>query len=150
MRLTRYSYSDPFDALLRLQDALQSVFDKPFGLELGVSGRGVFPPVNVFSDDGGYVVRAEIPGVELADLSVETHAGTLKLAGKRSNPVPAAASFHRRERWGGEFSRSLRLPTDADATKAAASLRHGVLTVRIPKLEAARPREISVTGGDRS
>jgi HSP20 family molecular chaperone IbpA len=66
MRVIR---NDPFNALLRLQDALQGSSGRPFGWDPDVSGRGVFPPVNVFSDENGYVVRLEVPGARQGCLS---------------------------------------------------------------------------------
>ena len=53
-------------------------------------------------------------------------------------------SFHRRERSVGEFSRSVQLPADVDVSRAEASCKHGILTVRIPKKEEAKPRQIAV------
>jgi HSP20 family protein len=136
---------DPMDALQRLQKELERAFENPTGFDLGTSGRGVFPPVNVLSDKDGLIVRLEVPGILPENLSIEASARTLTISGKREPNAPASAGFHRRERWSGEFSRSLQLPKDVDSSQAEASYKHGVLSIRIPKHEEARPRQIEVT-----
>jgi HSP20 family protein len=123
---------------------LSSELDRPSGLDLGPSGRGVYPAVNVFTDREGYVLRMEVPGVAPEGLEIETQSGTLRVSGKRDTKTPDDGSFHRRERGGGEFSRSLQLPADLDVSRAEASCKHGMLTIRIPKNEDAKPRQISV------
>ena len=135
---------DPVADLMRLQREIDRMFENPFGLNLGVSGRGVFPPVNIFQDKTGYVARLEVPGVVPASVRVEAHGQVLAISGKRELPAPAGGSFHRRERSGGEFSRSIQLPDEIDLSKAEASYKHGVLTVRIPKRADAQPRQITV------
>jgi HSP20 family protein len=135
---------DPVGGLLTLQRELERVFDKPFGFDLGPSGRGVFPPVNVFSDKDGYVVKLEIPGVPPENVTVEAENRTLRVSGKREIAPPAEGSFHRRERGAGQFARSFQLPADVDPARAEASYKHGILSVRIPKKEEAKPRQISV------
>ena len=135
---------NPIDALLKLQHELEQALSNPFGLDLGLSGRGVFPPVNVFSNRDGYVVHVEIPGIAPEHLNIETQGRTLVISGKREIPAPDGGSFHRRERSGGQFSRSLQLPADLDLSRADASSKHGMLTIRIPKKEEAKPHLINV------
>jgi HSP20 family protein len=142
--MTLLSY-DPWNALLRLQEQIERAFDAPHGFGLGLSGRGAFPPVNVFRGKDGYVARFEVPGLAPQDLSIETHGRNLTVSGKRSPVEPSEGSIHRRECWRGEFSRSLQFPEDADMAAVAAECRNGVLTVRIPHREEARPRRITVS-----
>ena len=145
MTLLRFPRSfDPVADLLRLQQEIDRMFENPFGLNLGVSGRGVFPAVNIFQDKAGYVARLEVPGVAPDTLRVEAHGQVLAISGKRDLPAPASGSYHRRERSGGEFARSIQLPDDLDVGKAEAAYRNGVLTVRIPKRAEAQPRPITV------
>ena len=146
MALIRFSPRfSPLDALLSLQRELDRTFESPTsGFDLGVSGRGVFPPTNVFSDKDGYIVRMEVPGVAPESLAIESHGRTLTISGKRETSAPEGASFHRHERNSGEFSRSLQLSNELDLTKAEATCKHGMLTVRIPKKEEAKPRQIEI------
>ena len=145
MALVRLSSSfDPIDTLLRLQREFDRVSENPSGFDLGLSGRGVFPPINVFNDQDGYIARLEVPGVAPGEIVIETQGQTLRISGKRATPLPTGASFHRHERSDGQFSRSLQLPTDLDLPKAEASCKNGMLTIRIPKKEEAKPRQITV------
>jgi HSP20 family protein len=133
---------DPVQALLRLQADLDRTVDRPQG-SFGPSGANVFPPVNVFKSADGYVIRAEMPGIPHDKVIVQVESGQLTLAGERTAPV-REGSYHRRERAFGRFSRTLRLPVDADPGQVEAEARNGVLTVRIYRHEAAKPRQVSV------
>ena len=144
MALFRFSTLDPVGGLLTLQRELERAFENPVRFDLGVSGRGVFPAVNIFSDRDGYVVRLEVPGVSPDQITIETRGRTLTIAGKRDITAPESGSFHRRERGRGEFSRSLQLPDDLDPPRTEASYKHGILTLRIPKKEETKPRQITV------
>lgn len=139
---------EPFDALLRLQDRLQRTFDAPLRrFESSPSGRGVFPPVNIFSDQDGYTIRIEVPGLAAEDFTIDAHGNTLRISGKRANDVPAGASVHRRERWSGEFARSVQLTEDLDLPRAEAKYKHGILSIHVPRREETKPRQINVNVG---
>lgn len=134
----------PIDNLTRLQEELDRFFGRPL-FDFGLSGPNVFPLINVFTDADGWVVRAEVPGVPADKVEIEIEPRGLKVSGER---VPAttdtAAGFHRRERRFGKFSRTIQLPRDLDIDQASAEVKNGVLTIRIPKAAAARPRLVSV------
>jgi len=135
----------PVDALTRLQQEVDRVFERPWlGQDGGLSGRGSHPPVNVFRDDNGLVLRVEVPGFTPESLDIQARGRTLSIRGKREPELPANASEHRRERWSGEFARSFALPEDVDTEKVEASYTAGVLTVRLPKAESHKPRAIRV------
>ncbi len=135
---------DPVNGLLTLQRELERAWQRPFGDQWTASGHGVFPPVNVFNDPGGYVVKVEVPGVAPDQLKVEGHGRTLTVSGSRTAEAPESGSFHRRERSAGQFARSLQLPDDLDFGRTEASYKHGILTIRVPKREEAKPRQISI------
>ena len=137
------SYSDPVENLLDLQRELDQLLRRPLGFEW-VTSSGVFPAINIFKDRDGVVVRAEVPGVkpDAIDLNIEHR--TLTISGERQHENGSKGSFHRRERRFGKCSRSVQLPNDLDSEKATAQCRDGVLTVRIPKLAEAKPKQISI------
>ena len=129
MRLTQLPYRvDELGGLVRLQEALQSAFDRPFGFEPEFR-PAVYPPMEVSTDEDGYAIRLEVPGIAPENLTVEIHGQSLNLSGKREAD---------------EFARSFRLPEDADGEHATASCEHGILTVRVPKHASAKPRQITV------
>ena len=134
-----------FHPLHSLQEELQRVFEHPlWRFDYGPSGRGVFPPVNVFADKEHAIVRMEVPGVAPENLGIKAEGRTLTVSGKRELSELENRSFHRRERNGGEFSRSIQLPEDLDLSRAEAAVKNGMLTVRIPKREESKPRTITV------
>jgi HSP20 family protein len=133
----------PFDSLSRLQEELDRFFGKPLGT-FGLSGANVFPPINAFSDPEGVVVRAEVPGIPADKLSVQVESGHLTISGERPAPDYSKTSVHRRERQFGRFSRTLQLPADVDPDQIHAECRNGVLTVRLGRRAAAKPRQITV------
>jgi HSP20 family protein len=104
---------------------------------------GVFPPMNITQDADNFYVRAELPGVNLDDLELSAIRNKLSLSGKREISVEEA-SYHRREREGGNFSRSVTLPAEIDGDRVEARYTDGMLTVVLPKAEEARPRQIAV------
>ena len=144
MAVFQVSSLDPVAGLLALQRELDRVFERPLGFDLGVSAHGVFPAVNIFQGEDGYVIRVEVPGVAPDQIQVESQGRTLTISGKREVRAPEGGAFHRRERSSGEFSRSLQLPDELDLARAEAACTHGVLTIRVPLRQEAKPRQISV------
>ena len=134
---------DPFAALLGVQRAMDSVMGSDwFGSR--TSGTGAFPPINVFNDGDDFVLVAELPGVKKEDLDVQVRGDTLRIQGKKTIAYDENASAHRRERAAGQFDRTLTLPADIDAAKVAAEYRDGVLTLRLPRAESAKPRTVTI------
>src|SRR5687767_14505863 len=134
---------DPFAALLDLQRAMESVMGNDwFGSR--TSGSGSFPLVNVFNEGEDFVLVAELPGVKKEDLDVQMRGDTLRIRGKKTIAHDDAASVHRRERSAGEFDRTVTLPAEIDAAKVAAEYRDGVLTLRLPRAESAKPRTVNI------
>jgi HSP20 family protein len=140
--MTLFSF-DPFESLLQLQRELERTLTAPL-LPLN-GGTNVFPLVNVFSDREGFVVRAEVPGFEADQIELTIEPNSLTLKGERPpDERKKPGSYHRRERQFGSFARTIRLPEELDAEKATAGCRNGLLTIRIPKAEAAKPRQIPI------
>jgi len=137
-------FSDAFDELLRLQDRLETLLRNPVPAFFGPSGPGVYPPVNVFRGKEGIVVRAELPGFGPEDITITSEGRRLTISGERKPSTAEQGGFHRRERPWGKFSRTLVLPDDLAVDQATAQVRHGVLTIRVPLAESAKPRQISV------
>lgn len=108
-----------------------------------VGGRE-FPALNIWESENCLFVEAEVPGLKMDDLEVLVMGQTLTLKGERKDAEGDGKTYHRRERGAGSFSRVVRLPVDIDPQKVQASLKDGVLTVTLPKPEAAKPRKIEV------
>jgi HSP20 family protein len=138
----RAGFVDP----IQLRREMDRLFD---GLWPGdTPGPGVFPAMNVTQDNDRYYVRAELPGVRTNDLQIAVERNKLSVSGKREIVEEGdGVSYHRRERMGGSFSRSLTLPDDLNADAVDASYKDGVLTIVLPKAEAVKAREIRVKAG---
>jgi HSP20 family protein len=107
-------------------------------------GVRAFPAVNVWEAENELFAEAELPGVRSEDVEVTVVGDELTIKGRRTAPESGEAVFHRRERGTGEFTRTLRLPIEIDSARVAAKLENGVLSVTLPKAEAAKPRKIEV------
>jgi HSP20 family protein len=109
------------------------------------AGRGFAPAVDVSETDDEYIVAAELAGLKPEDATVELHDGILTIRGEKKLERDEKKEHARYvERVFGAFVRSFSLPQNADAEKIQASFKDGVLTLRIPKREEAKPRTINI------
>ena len=108
--------------------------------------RAWVPPVDIYETDGHEVVlKAELPDMKREDISVTFENGVLTLKGERKfEPEVKKENFQRIERRHGAFSRSFTLPNTVDAGRISASYKDGVLTIRLPQREEAKPKQIAV------
>jgi HSP20 family protein len=102
-------------------------------------------PLDVFSDEEGYTVLADVPGLEAADIEIELEQDVLTLKADRSGRDEGEHGSVWHERLHGARMRSLRLPEPVDRDAIQAWVENGVLTVRLPKSDEARPKKIAVT-----
>ena len=102
----------------------------------------VAPPVDIYEDDQGLVVLVDVPGVEPGALDVRVDRGVLTIQGRASHAAPGDALYREYELTG--FFRQFQLPEEVDQTRIEAVLKHGVLTLRLPRAPQAQPRSIPV------
>jgi HSP20 family protein len=141
---------DPFREVAQLQDRLSRVLGDGFArhnTDEGFMTTGEWiPPVDIYADgDHELVLKAELPEMTLEDIDVSVDNGTLTIKGdKKFSAELKQNQFHRIERHYGAFSRSFSLPQTVDSHKVEAEYKQGVLTVRLPLREEAKPRQIKV------
>ena len=113
--------------------------------ESWASGSWV-PPVDVFQNGNEeLVLKAELPEIAREDLDIKVENGTLTITGQKKRAVNVKdEQFHRIERRYGTFSRSFTLPRSVDSNRVAAEYKDGVLTVRLPLRDEAKPLQIKV------
>lgn len=148
MAITRF---DPFNEVARVHNALDRMFGdtlmRPFRYSQ-VDGGHVLP-LDVYETATELVVRAEVPGVTRDQVTVTAERGTLTIQAHVPSDaeLPEAKDYrwHYREIWHGDVARSIALPPTVDPDKASATFTDGVLTLRIPKVEAAKPRQIPIS-----
>jgi HSP20 family protein len=142
-----FGTTNPFAEMERMRRQMDALADLVFRGRTARSpeGAGVFPLVNITESQQSYFLRAELPGMQAADLDIQVTGRNVTIAGERRIPSEGSnVKYHRSEREAGIFSRVVGLPGEVDADKAQASMHNGLLTITIPKSEAAKPRQISV------
>ena len=141
---------DPFREFGHLQDRINRVFNDAYGRSgdddaLLTSGSWV-PPVDIYQNgEHELILKAELPDLSREAIEITVDNGTLSIKGEKKFAADVKEEqFHRVERRYGTFTRSFSLPPTVDATKVAADYKDGVLTVRLPLREEAKPRQIKV------
>ena len=141
---------DPFREVAQLQDRLSRAIGDAYGrngADDGFMTTGEWvPPVDIYADgDQQLVLKAELPEMTLDDIDVSVDNGALTIKGEKKLAKEFKQDqFHRIERRYGSFSRSFSLPATVNASQIAASYKDGVLTVRLPRREEAKPKQITV------
>jgi HSP20 family protein len=136
MSLTHY---DPLATLRQFEDSFTRFFTEP------QFNRPWSPSVDIYETENELVLKADLPDVELKDIDVRVENQTLTIAGERKfEKKDAGKGYHRLERSYGNFVRSFAVPNSFDTDQINAAYRNGVLSVTLPKKEAAKPRQVKV------
>jgi HSP20 family protein len=125
---------------------MNRLFDR-FGVErANWPGLAItYPALNIWEDANNVYAEAELPGLKVYDLEIlVTGDNQLSIKGERKAPENEGATWHRQERGFGQFSRVITLPVSVDPDRVSGEFSHGVLTITMPKSEAAKPRTIPV------
>jgi HSP20 family protein len=127
--------TDPFRDLDRLSDAL-----------FGTASRPAMMPMDAFREDDSFVVQIDLPGVDSDSIDLTVEQNVLTVHGERKRPVGDNAERIVAERTYGVFSRQLFLGDTLDVDNLSASYVDGVLTIKMPVAEQAKPRKIEISG----
>jgi HSP20 family protein len=140
-----FNLRSTFEELERMRAEMDRLFGQATRSIPGRPAAGVFPLINLTEDKANFYVRAELPGVQAEALDISAAGRNLTISGERKIASEGNdVRYHRREREAGNFSRIIALPADLEVDNVEASLVNGVLTVTIPKAEAAKPKQITV------
>ncbi|MBN2148475.1 MAG: Hsp20/alpha crystallin family protein [Anaerolineales bacterium] len=138
---------DPFSELMNLRRTVDRLFDNT----VGTQGEDWTQQVtwglalDVMENKDDFVVKASIPGIDPEDIDVTYSDGTLSIKGEtKAEREVNEANYHLRERHYGSFARSIRLPYQVKADAIEANYDKGVLTLRLPKVEEAKPKRIAI------
>ncbi len=148
MALARWS---PIRDIMSVRDEMNRLFNEVFGKASGEEGTWLSgawtPPIDIYETDDALVIKAELPGFSKEDVSVDLKDNTLVLKGERRRETEVKEeSYHRMERTYGGFQRSFLLPTMVDQERVKATYKDGVLELRLPKVEVAKPKRIAIGG----
>ena len=139
-----------WDPYTDIEKTFDSFFRRPFSLRPVWDDRNSEsvtwqPAVNVYEDKEKLIIEAQLPGIELKDVSLTVTDHTLKIQGERKlEHKENGDGYHFREAQYGTFSRSFTLPSYVDPENMKATYDRGVLTVSVPKQEKAKPRNIQI------
>lgn len=143
---------DPFRELEDVNDRLNRLFGRGTlaarpseGGETAMTGIDWAPSVDVSETAEEFIVKAELPGVQKDDIKVSVESGVLTLRGERKQEKEEKGKkYHRIERQYGSFMRTFTLPDNVDESKIQAEAKDGILNVRLPKSEKAKPKAVNV------
>ena len=134
---------DPFNGLRVFEDAVTRVMSEPR------ANRPWSPSVDIFETEDALTLKADLPDVKVEDIDVSVENRTLTLRGQRKFvKEDSVKGYHRIERSYGEFVRTFAVPSTVDTEKVQADYKNGVLTIGLPKKEAAKPRQVKVAVQD--
>ena len=146
-----WTTANEIDRLFGAMDLLRSRmnrrftdFGRAYGEEYGWPVINATPRTNLYDSGGQMKLIAEVPGISKEELNIRIQGNYLELSGTRKADSPKGYKAHRVERGTSSFSRSFTLPAEVDAERVEAVLKEGILTLVLPKAEAARPRQISI------
>jgi HSP20 family protein len=147
--ITRF---DPFSEMVSLRSAMDRLFEDSFVSPLTwrtvANGNGINPAVDVHETDDDIVVTAALPGMKSDDIEVTITGQNLTLRGEvKDDETVERDQYIYRERRFGSFNRSFQLPVRVDGDRADASFSDGILTLRIPKADEVKPRQIRINPG---
>lgn len=138
---------EPFREMMSLREAMDRLFEESFlrpGWFGWETGTGVLP-VDIYETDDQVVVKAAVPGVKPEDIDVTLTGDVLTIKGEfKAEEKSEKRNYLRQERRYGSFCRQLTVPAGINADKVKATFEHGVLTLEMPKAEAARAKSIKV------
>jgi HSP20 family protein len=138
---------DPFREIAVLHDRMNRLFGNTYQRDEALASHGTWlPPVDIYeTEERDLVLKAELPDMKREDIEVSVENSVLTIRGEKKLPADVKEDRYRRvERSYGSFNRSFTLPNTVDAAKVGAEYRNGVLTVKLPFREEAKPRTINV------
>ena len=133
------SHFDPLANLRAFEGAFSRILSEPN------TNRPWAPAIDIFETENELVFKADVPDVDQKEIDVRVENQTLTISGERKfERKDQGKGYHRVERSYGNFARSFAVPNSFDTDKINAGFKNGVLTVTLPKKEAAKPRQIKV------
>jgi HSP20 family protein len=141
---------DPFRDLNVLQDRMNRLFDdagRGWRADEPAATTTWSPAVDIFETENEIVVKAEVPGIDRKDISLNLENNVLTLKGERRfEKETKEENYHRIERAYGGFSRAFSIPATVDYEKIRADCHDGILTIALPKKEQVKPKQIRIEG----
>lgn len=139
---------DPWRDIVSLREAMNSLLEESFVRPRGGALTTAGMPIDLRETDDSYIVETVLPGAKPENVDISVLGDNLRISAEvRDEGERSGEKWLVRERRFGRFERSITLPTQVKADQATADFRDGILTITLPKSEAARPRSIPVRAG---
>ena len=140
---------DPVGEVMSLRAAMDRLFEDSFVNPLAwrtiAAGDAVMPAIDVYETDDDVIVKAALPGIKPEDVEITMTGQTLTLRGElKEDEEVKRDQYLFRERRFGSFNRTLQLPVRVQGDNAEATFADGLLTLRIPKADEVKPRQIRI------
>jgi HSP20 family protein len=137
---------DPFCDMVSLRDAMDRLVEDSFVRSPAPAEAMVGLALDITEDENEIVVKGSVPGVKPEELEISVLGNTLTIKGQfKQEQEQENKNYLLRERRYGSFGRTVTLPVDVVADKATADFKDGVLTLRLPKVEEVKPKQIKIT-----
>lgn len=130
--------------LLRSLEDIQQMFDQAFGERQATPAGHWMPTADVYETADAYLISVDLPGTAQEDIRIHIEGNDLILSGERRYAEPENSKVHKVERTYGTFQRTFQLPLHLDHDTIKATLKEGVLTLRLPKKEEVKPQSIRI------
>jgi len=141
-------FHKPFGSMVDMYDRINKLFEEDLmgqDKETQFSSRCWNPVADIYETKDDFVFKVELPGISREDIKVELTGDNLSIKGERKEEKEVKREeYHRFERYCGSFTRSFRLPKNADGQNMKAAMKEGILELRIPKLEEAKTKAIPI------
>lgn len=137
-------YISPYRRLASLRQAMDRVLDDSL-TEQTTNDREMLLAVDVKAEDDDYLITALVPGLDPDDINIEVLNNTVSIRGEFKSEASEDSKYLMCELPAGRFSRIIQLPTAADPGKTEASIKNGILKLRVPKAESHRPKTIKIS-----
>jgi HSP20 family protein len=140
-----YTGYSPWSEMQRMRRQMDRLMNRA---GTGLATAPSYPAMNIWINEDGAIVTAELPGFDPEGLDISVVNDTLTLSGDRcADELGEGATYHRRERRCGKFTRSFQLPFLVEGSDVAATFERGVLKIELPRAEADKPKKITVKAG---
>lgn len=137
---------DPWSDFTSLRRQMDQLFDQFVSPPAALFGEGYrfTPPVDMYETAEEYVFLCHLPGMKLDDINVRATTNGVEISGERKSAVPEGVNVHWLQGGYGQFSLTYSLPVPIQSEQVKATYENGILELHLPKIEAARPKAISV------
>ena len=141
--LSKFRVPSRWREMDQLQREMNHLFEGSAGKH--TLGSRKYPAINLWANEEGQIIRAEMPGIKVDDINIDVTSDTLTISGSRTHDEAVENTrYHRQERGYGSFTRTLQLPFMIDTGSVEATFKNGVLEIKLQRAESDKPKKIAV------